>query len=261
MPFAVRAAVRVDRGRLRSENVVAVLSGSDSELKSEHVVLTAHLDHLGVGAAVAGDRVYNGAMDNAAGIATLIETARSLAKSPPARSVVFAAVTAEEHGLLGSRYFTANPGVPRSSVAASVNMDMFLPIHPMRVLTAIGLEESTLSEPLARVAARTGVTAEGDPEPLRNRFIRSDQYNFVKIGVPALALKLGYEKGSVEEAAQREWMKTRYHAPSDDLEQPVDLEAAQRFNEVVRELVREIANQPERPRWRQSSFFRRFTRY
>jgi len=198
-------------------------------------------------------------MDNASGVATLIEAARTLAGKPvrPRRSILFLAVTAEEGGLLGSRCFAARPGV-NGRIAANLNADMFLPIHPLRSVVALGIEESTLRAPLEKVAGRLGIEIRPDPEPRRALFVRSDQYSFVLHGVPALSLKSGYAPGSEEERLQKEWIKTRYHAPSDDIRQPVDLEAAAAFTRLAGELALEVANLPQRPRWNDRSFFRRF---
>jgi Zn-dependent M28 family amino/carboxypeptidase len=252
----MRASVRLTRGDAMSENVIGRLDGTDPELREEFVVLTAHLDHLGL-AADGADRVFNGAMDNASGIATMIEVARALARNPPKRSVLFCAVTGEEKGLLGSRFLAVNPGVKPRAIAANINFDMFLPIHPMKSLMAIGIEESTLRAPLEAAAERLGLGLQGDPEPARRRYIRSDQYSFIQRGVPAVALKVGYAKDSPEEKLQKTWTATRYHAVSDDLSQPVDLEAAALFNRAVEAAVREIGA-GARPRWNEESFFRRF---
>ena len=174
---ALRAKVKVETTQLTSDNVAAKLTGADPALKNEYVVLTAHLDHLGVGGAVNGDRIYNGAMDNASGIATLIETAAAMAKQParPKRSVLFVAVTAEEKGLLGSRYFATNPTVSAEAIVANINMDMFLPLYPFKILTVFGLDESDLGATARTVASSMGLAVQADPEPARNRFIRSDQ--------------------------------------------------------------------------------------
>jgi Zn-dependent M28 family amino/carboxypeptidase len=224
------------------------------------VVLTAHLDHVGVGEPVRGDRIYNGAMDNASGIATLLEVARHLRESQArlARSVLFLAVTGEEKGLLGSKFFAARPTVAPRELVANLNMDMFLPLFPLERLTVYGLDESDLGDDVRAVAAQHRVLIQQDPEPLRNLFIRSDQYSFIRRGVPALAFKVGYEKGSAEEKVAKSWLKERYHAPSDDLNQPVDLDAAARFNRILADLAQRIANRAHAPKWRHQSFFRRF---
>ena len=261
---SVRAAVALRTSEATSPNVAAVLEGSDAKLKNEYIVLSAHLDHTGVNPALAGDQIFNGAMDNASGIATLIEVAREFSGPrqlrKPARSILFLAVTGEEKGLLGSRYFAAQPTVPAEAMVANVNFDMFLPLHAMKHVLAFGLEESSLRQPLERAARGVGVAVMSDPEPLRNRFIRSDQYNFILRGVPALALKVGYAPGSPEEQIQKNWTRTRYHAVSDDLAQPVDFSAVVTFNRLVTQLVREIDGEKKRPRWNDKSFFRRFAR-
>jgi Zn-dependent M28 family amino/carboxypeptidase len=260
LPARIRTRVRVETSPVTSDNVAGVLRGSDPALRDEYVVLTGHLDHLGIGGAVNGDRIYNGAMDNASGIASLIETARALAARPqrPKRSVLFVAVTAEEKGLLGSRYFAAHPTVPARNIVANVNMDMFLPLFPMKAVMVFGLDESDLGATVRRVAASMGFTVQADPEPLRNRFIRSDQYSFVRRGVPALALKVGYAPDSEEAKKHAAWTRERYHAPSDDLQQPVDLQAAAGFNDLLQRLTVAIADAPQRPRWNDASFFKRF---
>jgi Zn-dependent M28 family amino/carboxypeptidase len=260
LPASLRARVALDSTSIRSDNVVAVLPGSDPALAREHVVLTAHLDHLGVGAAVNGDRIYNGAMDNASGIATLIEVARTLAavEPRPKRSVLFVAVTAEEHGLLGSRYLAGDPAVPKPGIVANINMDMFLPLFPMKSVTVLGLDESDLGDRVRDVAKRIGLGVGPDPSPERNRFTRSDQYSFIRQGVPALALKVGFEPGSSAAEIDAKWTKERYHSPSDDLWQPVDLSAAVTFTRLIAALSAEVANHATKPQWKGSSFFRRF---
>jgi Zn-dependent M28 family amino/carboxypeptidase len=199
-------------------------------------------------------------MDNASGIATLIEVARQLsaATARPRRSILFVAVTAEEHGLLGSRYFAGDPTVPKGSIVANINMDMFLPLFPMSSVMVLGLDESDLGDRVREVAARSGLEVAADPQPERNRFTRSDQYSFIRQGVPALAMKVGFEPGSPEAAIDAAWTKERYHAPSDDLQQPIDLGAATAFTRLVGALSAEVANHPARPRWKPGSFFRRF---
>ena len=260
----IRAKAAMTTGPVSSPNVVAVLEGADPKLRDEYIVLSAHLDHTGVNPALNGDKIFNGAMDNASGIATLIEVAREFAGPRqlrrPGRSLVFLAVTAEEKGLLGSRHYASNPTVPAASIVANINFDMFLPIHAMKYVMALGLEESSLRAPLERAAKAVGVSVQADQEPLRNRFIRSDQYNFILQGIPALALKVGYTPGSPEERVQKDWIRTRYHAPSDDLTQPVDFAAAITFNRLVTQLVREVADEKKRPRWNDRSFFKRFAR-
>jgi Zn-dependent M28 family amino/carboxypeptidase len=260
LPASVRARVTLESAPVEADNVAGLLPGSDPALGREHVVLTAHLDHVGVGAAVNGDRIYNGAMDNASGIATLIEVARTLAASPsrPRRSILFVAVTAEEHGLLGSRYFAGAPTVPRASIVANINMDMFLPLFPMKSVMVLGLDESDLGDRVREVAKSLGLGVNGDPQPERNRFTRSDQYSFIREGIPALAMKVGFEPGSPAAEIDARWTKERYHQPSDDLQQPVDLGAATTFTRLVARLATDVADLAASPQWKPASFFRRF---
>lgn len=258
LAWSVRAAVGADRSEVECQNVAAVLRGTDPRLRDEYVVISAHLDHMGAGVPVNGDSIYNGAMDDASGVASLIEIARALKAAPPRRSVLFLAVTGEEKGLLGSRYFASHPSIPAASIVADLNLDMFLPIHSLRLLTVYGLAESTLGADIQAVAKTYGVGVQADPEPDRNIFIRSDQYSFIREGVPALSFKFGFKPGSPEERLQQQWIAQRYHAPSDDAMQPVNLAAAARFNRLIADLARRVANKPARPAWNQSSFFRRF---
>jgi Zn-dependent M28 family amino/carboxypeptidase len=261
IPASARIGVTIDARPLESDNVIGILRGTDPTLRNEFVVVSAHLDHLGVGEPIGGDAIYNGAMDNASGIATLIETAAALsARGGLKRSVVFAAVTAEEKGLLGSRYFANRATVPSSAIVANLNTDMFLPLFPLKSLVVQGLEESDLAEDLKRVARPRAVEVLSDPEPERNAFTRSDQYSFIKTGVPSLSLKVGFGRNSAEHEIVRKWRTERYHAPSDDLSQPVDREAAEAFGALYVEVVAAVANRPTRPRWNGDSFFRRFAR-
>jgi Zn-dependent M28 family amino/carboxypeptidase len=261
IPASARVKVAIDAKAIESDNVVGVLPGVDARLRSEYVVVSAHLDHVGAGEPIGGDGIYNGAMDNASGIATLLETAAAAsAKGGFKRSVIFVAVTAEEKGLLGSRYFANRPTVAARDIVANLNTDMFLPLFPLRSLVAQGLEESDLAADLQRVARPLGIEVLSDPEPERNAFTRSDQYSFIKTGVPALSLKVGFTKNSAEHEIVRRWRTERYHAPSDDLAQPVDRQAAEDFGRVYLAVVEEVANRPTRPKWNPDSFFRRFAR-
>src|SRR5580698_5199652 len=255
-----RAKVAIKHSQVESQNVAGVLAGSDPKLKSEYVVFSAHLDHVGVGEAINGDKIYNGAMDDASGVASLIEIANMLKsqKAKLKRSVLFLTVTGEEKGELGSRYFSLNPTVPKQNIIADINMDMFLPLFPLHYLEVQGLAESTLGNDIREVCQKAGIMVQADKEPDRNLFIRSDQYSFIKQGVPALAFKFGYEPGSPEETTAKNWLQNRYHAPSDDLNQPVDLAAAAKFNRILLDLGTKVANAKDRPRWNPDSFFRRF---
>jgi Zn-dependent M28 family amino/carboxypeptidase len=263
LPARIKATARVERGEVQSQNVVAVLRGANPQLRNEFVVLSAHLDHLGLAdPPINGDRVYNGAMDNASGIAVLLEVASRLQESgtKPARSVAFVAVTGEEKGLLGSRFFAAHPSIPRAQIVANVNTDMFLPLFPLKTLMVLGLDESDLGQDIRAVAAELGLGVQADPEPHRNRFVRSDQYSFIRHGVPSLSMKIGYDANTPEAEIARKWTAERYHAVSDDLAQPIDLSAADKYGDVVRALALRIANRADRPKWNDSSFFKRFAK-
>jgi Zn-dependent M28 family amino/carboxypeptidase len=263
IPASIRATVAIEAQSITSDNVVGILPGVDPVLKNEFVVVSAHFDHIGVGTQ-SGDAIYNGAMDNASGIATLIETAAAAAArakaAPFKRSLVFLAVTAEEKGLLGSRYWANRPTVPRAGVVADLNTDRFLPLFPLRSLVVQGLEESDLAADLRKTARPMGIEVYSDPEPERNAFTRSDQYSFIRNGVPSVSLKVGFTKDSPEHEMVKKWRSERYHAPSDDLTQPIDRKAAEDFNKVYAALLEAVANRPTRPAWNDDSFFRRFVR-
>jgi hypothetical protein len=260
IPAKLRATVAVTRGEVHSENVVGLLPGTDPGLRDEYVVFSAHLDHLGVGKPINGDAIYNGAMDNASGIASLLDVAAMLKDSGKSlrRSVVFLAVTGEEKGLLGSKHFVHNPSVGQKKIVANINSDMFLPLYPLKTLTIFGLDESDLGADAVALASSMGISPEPDPEPQRNVFIRSDQYSFIRQGIPALMFKVGFAKGTAEEQTFKTWLKDRYHAPSDDLKQPVNKATAEAFDRFMARLLERVANRDERPRWKDTSFFKRF---
>jgi Zn-dependent M28 family amino/carboxypeptidase len=257
---SISATAHTITNDVKSTNIVARIRGGDSKLKAEYVVLSAHIDHVGIGEPINGDRIYNGAMDNGSGSALLLDIARSLKNSHTRlkRSVLFVWVTGEEKGLLGSKYFAAHPTVAPTSMIADINTDMFLPIIPLKVLTVYGLAESDLGDRIVQVAGHLRLLVQPDPAPLHNVFIRSDQYNFVRQGIPSVMIDAGYVPGSPEERVIQKWKAERYHAPSDDTDQPVDLAAAATYEEVVRALTVAVANDPNRPAWKQDSFFRRY---
>jgi Zn-dependent M28 family amino/carboxypeptidase len=259
LAISIRAKTGLKRSTARSENLAGVLPGSDAKLKDEFVIISAHLDHLGIGEPVNGDRIYNGAMDDASGIASLIEVARDLQDSgaKPKRSILFLAVTAEEKGLLGSEYFATHPTV-KGTVVADLNMDMYLPLFPLKFLEVQGLGESTIGDDVIAVAQGAGVTVQADKQPDHVRFIRSDQYSFIKTGVPSLAFKFGWLPGTDEEKLFNGWYKERYHGVKDDLTQPVDASAAAQFNAILEKLALRVADADTRPSWKPDSFFKRF---
>ena len=255
----LRATVAMDESDAVSDNVVGLLPGADSAVAGEYVALTAHLDHLGVGEPVDGDSIYNGAMDNASGIATLIETASALGGRRPRlrRPVLFVAVTGEEKGLLGSDYFAEHPTLPYGGgLVADLNTDMYLPINPLRQLLVNGLEESDLADDVRRAAARAGIEVITDPEPERNAFVRSDQFSFIRRGIPALSLKVGFALGSPEHERVLRWRHERYHGVEDEVTQPVERQAAEAFNRLYPEVVAEVANRKVKPAWYPTSAFR-----
>jgi Zn-dependent M28 family amino/carboxypeptidase len=261
LAVSVSATTATQSQNVESTNIVARISGTDTRLKDEYVVLSAHIDHVGIGEPINGDRIYNGAMDNGSGSALLLDIARSLKQSHVAlkRSLLLVWVTGEEKGLLGSKYFAEHPTVAANSMVADINTDMFLPIVPLKVLTVYGLAESDLGDRATEVGNHLSVQIQPDPLPLLNVFIRSDQYNFVRHGVPSLMIDVGAVPGSPEAATIKAWRTERYHAPSDDADQPVDLATAAAYEEVIRALVIEIADNPKRPQWKQDSFFRRYS--
>lgn len=256
---SIRARVAVTRSVVTSENVAGVLPGSDPSLQHEYVVVSAHLDHVGIGEPVNGDRIYNGAMDDASGDASLIEIARAMKESGarPRRSILFLSVTGEEKGLLGSQYYAAHPTVS-GPIVADLNMDMYSPLFPLKYLEVQGLDESTLGDDVQAVAEPLGVHVQPDQMPEHNLFIRSDQYSFIRKGVPSLMFRISYLPDTPEERIFQNWIVERYHAPLDDLDQPVDQAAAAQFNAILERLTMRVANADHRPEWNPGSFFRRY---
>lgn len=255
LPQKIRYARASELTRYESSNVVALLRGSDPALSKEVVVMMAHLDHLGPLEGPAADRIRNGAIDNAAGVATLIEAARALASSPtrPKRSVLFAAVTAEESGLLGSQYLAKHPVVAGARVVAVVNLDAPMLLYDFVDVIAFGAEHSTMGPLIARATARAGLESSPDPLPEQGLFTRSDHYSFVKEGVPAVMLVTGFANGG--EKHFREYLERHYHRPSDQLDLPIDWNAAARFARVNYHIARELADAPDRPLWYSGNLF------
>lgn len=250
----IRATTAI--GEATSPNVVAIVRGS--ELPNEHVLVTAHLDHVGI-ADRGEDRIRNGALDNASGIAALIEMAREVAamKPRPRRSIVFAAVTAEEKGLQGSMAFADRPSI-EGTIVANVNMDMITMLFPMKSIVILGLEHSTLA-PLARAAAEgNGFTIQDDPVPEEVRFIRSDQFSFVEKGIPAITYKGGFVSSDPAidgEKVTRDWLRTIYHSAADQSDQKLDYASGAAWARTNLDLAVAIANAKERPRWNEGDFF------
>ncbi|WP_269714065.1 M20/M25/M40 family metallo-hydrolase [Caulobacter sp. NIBR2454] len=257
LPLRVQAAVDSKIQNVQSANVAGVIQGSDPTLRDQVIVLSAHLDHEGISekADKNGDKINNGAMDNASGIATMLEVARGFVESPeaPRRSVMFLAVTAEEKGLVGADYFANNPTVPKGSVAANVNLDMPILTYPFQDVIAFGAERSNLGPAVRRAAEGMGVKLSADPLPEEGLFTRSDHYRFVEQGVPSVFLMTGFE-GPGREAFTK-FLAERYHKPSDDLDQGIDYAAGAKFAKLNYEIARELANMDERPAWNAGDFF------
>ena len=245
-----------------SPNVVAQLKGSDAALGETSVVLTAHLDHIGIKPAGEGDRINNGAYDNATGSAILLEVARALAAQPvaPRRSILIVLVTAEEKGLLGSDYFARHPVKAAGRMIANVNLDMPVFLAAATDIVAFGSENSTLDEVVRKAAREAGLTLSPDPMPEENIFVRSDRYSLVKQGVPAVYLVPGWtakDAGVNGAEVFGKFLATTYHQPGDDLSLPMDLAAVEQFTRVNLAVVRAIADDPAAPSWKAGNFFGR----
>ena len=265
LPVTLDLAARTDVAPVDSRNVVARLPGSDPARAREAVVFSAHLDHLGIGAAVDGDTIRNGALDNALGVAIVLEIARQLhdARVAPQRSTLFVALTGEEQGLLGARWFAAHPPQP---LVADVNIDMPMLLAPTRDVVAIGASHSSLQPALHRAAATLHVGVSADPFPEEAMFVRSDQFAFVRAGVPALYLDGGVVPGAasvgkradattVPKLAQREFLRHCYHQPCDDIRQPIQYPDAARMARLGAELARQLGASAGAPRWNRGDFF------
>jgi Peptidase family M28/PA domain len=260
LPFSAKIHTVTKSENTESPNVVARLEGSDPTLKSENVVYSAHLDHLGIGAAVDGDTIYNGALDNASGSAALLELARAFASlNPrPKRSILFVNVTGEEAGLLGSEYFAKFPSVPKDSLVANINIDEILMLWPLKDIIAFGAEHSSLQKDVTSAAQKYGLTLSPDPFPQEVIFIRSDQYSFVKEGVPAVMLSPGFTSDATHDPMKLfgEWEEKRYHQPQDDINQPnLDYNAATKLIDVAFLTGYSVAQAPTKPTWNTHDFF------
>jgi Zn-dependent M28 family amino/carboxypeptidase len=248
IPSRLRVQIHQAARDISSPNVLAVLPGVKTG--NEYVVVSAHLDGYGSGTPVDGDRLYNGTLDDAAYVALLIQMAddiRSHKLAAPARSILFAAFTGEEKGLLGSKWFVQHPTLPISQLAADVNLDQLRPLFPLTLLTTEALEDTTLGTIARGVATSMHIQLRSDSEPERHLLRRADQYPFLLHGVPAISFVFGYDPGTESEQRYREWYRTRYHRPQDDLTQPIDFNAAARFNEFFYELDAAISSAPARP--------------
>lgn len=256
----VHLTMRTRVSPIAARNVVGKVIGSDPASARQAVVFSAHWDHLGLGEPVQGDRIYNGAVDNATGVAMLIEMARAWAAQPipPRRTAIFVAVTAEESGLLGSTYFAANPPVPARDIAANLNFDSFSPYGRVRDAVLNGHERTTLKSLVESVAKRFQLTLKPDPRPAAGSYYRSDHFAFARIGVPAFSVNMGGDyigRTPEEAAALRKRSSATYHQPSDEYRDDwifSGMEAAAKFGFA---LGMEIANQSSLPTWQSGDEF------
>lgn len=260
LPGTLRLAGRTRIERTESRNVVARLTGSDPARADEHVVYTAHLDHVGIGPPVNGDAIYNGALDNALGVAVMLEAARILhaRELRPKRSMLFVALTAEEKGLLGAEWFATRPTVPAAGLVANLNVDMPVLLAPSKDVVPIGLEHSSLKAVVEAAAQDIGVTLSADPFPEEVVFVRSDQFAFVRAGVPAVYLNGGIVSADGERMptlAQQKFMRDHYHRPSDQADLPIAWGDAVRLADLNARIGVRIGDAEERPKWNAEDFF------
>ena len=247
--FTVDAHIETDIERVRADNVAGVIPGSDPELADEYIVFTAHHDHMGVDPTLEGDSIFNGALDNSLGVASMIAAAEAIADAEPARSVMFVSVTAEEGGLLGSTAFVADPPLPLEQIVANFNVDSPQPFGETRDVAAIGIDMSELGETFAAVARERGLEPKGDPNPNAGSFYRSDQVAFAKAGIPALYLQAGTDYVNDLGFDPAAYKLERYHQVSDEVTDAWDLRGAARDMRVLVETALRIADAPDQPRW------------
>jgi hypothetical protein len=254
VPARLEARFATRERSYASDNVLAVLPGTDPTLADEPVLLIAHLDGYGYGTPVNGDNLYNGALDDAAYVATLITFADARRGQGYRRPVIFAAVTAEEKGLWGSRWLAAHPTPAAPTPIAVLNLDQLRPLYPLTILTTLGLEDSTLGQTVREIAEPMGIEVRPDLEPERNLLRRTDHWPFMQAGVPAVSFLFGFDQSdAVAAAAYRDWYENRYHAPQDDVTTPIDFEAQAKFHRFYFALTEAVANADAPPQWLPSS--------
>jgi Zn-dependent M28 family amino/carboxypeptidase len=256
VPGRLRARFTIVRRKLRSANIVGLLPGTDPTKADEPIVLSAHLDGYGYGQAVKGDGLYNGTLDDAAYVALLTQLAERRAGKGFRRPVIFAAVTGEEKGLLGSRWLVQHRPAGHTHFAGNINLDQLRPIFPLELMTVHGLDDSTLGADARAVATGLGIKVQLDPEPARNLIQRADHWNFLQAGVPAVNFVFGYLPGTESERIYRRWYREGYHRPQDDVKQPMDWKAAADFNRFFYTLVDRVADAQSAPAWAPASPFR-----
>ena len=244
---SLHAAFKLSTRDYSSENVLGLLPGTDPKIGHEVVVVSAHLDGYGYGEPVQNDGLYNGAFDDAAYVATIIRLAEQRAGRGFRRSVLFAAFTGEEKGLLGAYAFTRAPTVPKANLVADINLDQLRPLFPLKILTMHAVDDTTLGATSKAIAAKMGVEIRPDREPERGLLRRADHWPFLQIGVPATGFVFGYDPGTEAERRYREWYQIRYHRPQDDMTQPIDFQAAADFNSFFYRLTETVADADARP--------------
>ncbi|WP_304190255.1 M28 family peptidase [Phenylobacterium aquaticum] len=249
IPSRLKLSLTLARRDYTSKNVLGVLPGTDPALARQNLVLSAHLDGYGFGEPVGGDRLYNGALDDAAYVALLVRLAERRHGHGYRRSVVFAAFTGEEKGLLGANWYVKHPTVPADSLVADLNLDQLRPLFPLKLLTALAVDDTSLGATARQVAGSMGIEIRPDHEPERGLLGRADHWPFMGIGVPAIGFIFGFDPGTEAEARYREWYRVRYHRPQDDLTQPMDFDAATRFNSFFYKLTAAVADAEARPSW------------
>lgn len=261
LPGRLSARYRSRYQEVDSYNVVGKVTGADPVLRNEYVVHSAHLDHLGVGAPLNGDSIYNGAHDNATGVASVLEISRLYAglRQKTKRSALFVLVTGEEMGLLGSAYFARFPTVPRAALVADINTDMPTIIAPLLAVVPLGADHSSLLHEVKKAADYLKLPIEPDPEPTQNRFIRSDQYSFVGQGVPALHIKYGNRtadgQNNLSQTVQQ-WRARTYHQPQDNFEGGTfDWAAGAQYVRLNFLIGYQVAQGVGRPSWNKGDFF------
>ncbi|HEU4522190.1 MAG TPA: M28 family metallopeptidase, partial [Thermoanaerobaculia bacterium] len=260
LPLRAKIQTISSHERIESANVVGMVRGSDEVLRDQYLVYSSHLDHLGITEPVDGDAINNGAFDNASGIAALIEIAKAMAALSPAprRSVIFLATTAEEKGLRGADYFANHPTVPKEQLVANINIDQIMMIDAVRDVIVHGEDASTLGDVAREVARTNGIEISADPFPEEVVFVRSDQYPFIKQGIPALYIDPGYKAvtpGVDAKKNQSEWIRSRYHTPADDLGQKIDYSMPAMLARYDFLVGLAVANADARPAWKPGNFF------
>ncbi|MGE0554709.1 MAG: M28 family peptidase [Gemmatimonadales bacterium] len=252
----LRARFETAERTFGSPNVIGILPGTDPAKADEAIVLSAHLDAYGYGEPVEGDSLYNGTLDDAAYVALLVRLAERRAGKGFRRPLVFAIVTGEEKGLLGSRWFLSHLTRPKERIAANINLDQLRPLFPLELLTVHALDETTLGDDARAVATSLGITVQNDPEPERRLLMRSDHWTFIQAGIPAINFVFGFRPGTESERIYRRWYREGYHTPQDDLAQAIDWKAAADFNRFFYGLVDRVADQDATPAWKPDSKLR-----